>query len=150
MPIYMLKYLLIFLTATVQSQSLQRQCIGSGGSFHETIGQPYSTNTYYDSDISFRPGFQQPIFRIDKVAYSTMKVDIFPNPTTYSVTIKLKDTLKYCIFQVMDISGKNIIFQRIDNLKELKLNCSDWSIGIYFISISDGDRNKYLSKLIKL
>jgi len=145
----MLKYLLIFLTATVQSQSLQRQCFGSG-SLHETIGQPYSTSTYYDSDISFRPGFQQPIFKIDKVAYSTIKVEIFPNPVTYSVMISLKDTLKDCIFRVMNVSGENIIFQRKNNLKELRFNCSDWPIGIYFISISDGDRNKHLSKLIKL
>ena len=86
------------------SQSLQRQSIGSaGGSIYsngtliqQTVGQPYSTNTSYDNGIIYRPGFQQPVFKLDLIKTS-INMDVYPNPATNWVTLKSSKLLKNAI-----------------------------------------------------
>src|ERR1019366_7766054 len=66
----------IFSTTLLEAQSFQRQTIASAGDYtlslgtliQETIGQPYSTQTFDNDKMSFRPGFQQPALSLELIA----------------------------------------------------------------------------------
>src|ERR1700751_3041162 len=86
--------MIIIFSAKSNSQTLQRQSIGCAGTFtntggiviQQTVGQPYSTTTSYTDNVIYRPGFQQPVLKIN-VIHSTISLNLFPNPATNYVTI---------------------------------------------------------------
>lgn len=139
------------------AQSLQRQSIGSlGGSAYtdgmliqHTVGQPYSTNTYYDNGIAYRPGFQQPVFKLSLIKAS-INMDVFPNPATSWVTLRSSKTLKSALFQVVDLNGKLVFKESFNEFTTYTLKCDDWSNGTYVLSLTDQSGNYYSSKLIIL
>jgi len=139
------------------AQTLQRQSIGSGGGniltdgtlIQQSIGQPFGTGTSYTNGISFRPGFQQPVFKVNFI-YSTISLKVFPNPASQMVTIQSQDLLKDIVIQVLDISGKLMIQEHISEFISYSFNCENWANGIYMISVSDSGKNEYSSKLIIL
>lgn len=145
------------LPGTAYAQSLQRQCIGSGGNFmfsdgaliQQTVGQPYSTQTRYEDNITYRPGFQQPVFRVSLIR-SNISMDVFPNPATNWVTLKSSKTLINARIQVFDIAGKLLVDQRVDEFNSYTLNCEEWGNGMYVIALNDDAKNSYSSKLIIL
>ncbi|MGB3946981.1 MAG: T9SS type A sorting domain-containing protein [Bacteroidia bacterium] len=139
------------------AQSLQRQSIGSGGgaSFsdgvlvQQTVGQPYSTNTSYDNGIDYRPGFQQPVFKVSLIKTS-INMDVFPNPATSWVTLKSSKTLTNAFFQVVDLNGRLVFKENFNEFNSYTLKCDDWSNGTYLLSLTDQSGNSYSSKLIIL
>lgn len=139
------------------AQSLQRQSIGSaGGSVYyngtlvqQTVGQPYATNTSYDDGIIYRPGFQQPVFKVDLIKTS-INMDVYPNPATSWVNLKSSKMLTSATFQVVDINGKLIFKETFNEFDSYTLKCDDWSNGTYVLSLSDQAGNYYSSKLIIL
>lgn len=149
--------LLIVSQPNAVAQTLQRQSIGSAGSYiytegtlvQQTIGQPYSTATKYDDNITYRPGFQQPVFKINLI-HTNINLDVFPNPATNWVILKTSKTLTNVKIQVVDITGKLIINQDVEEFKSHTINCEQWPNGTYVISLSDGGKNSYSSKLIIL
>lgn len=159
----LLKQYVLFLSLTVfilsysEAQTLQRQCIGSGGTYmldngliiQQTVGQPYATNTSYSDGITYRPGFQQPIFKI-KLIHSTISLNVFPNPATSWVTLQCENILKDVIIRVVDITGKLLIEEKIAEFKIYSFNCDEWVNGTYLITASDSQHNSYSSKLIIL
>ncbi|MES2592353.1 MAG: T9SS type A sorting domain-containing protein [Bacteroidota bacterium] len=152
-----LAFFVVFILGYGTAQTLQRQCIGSGGTFmvdngvliQQTVGQPYATNTNYSDGITYRPGFQQPIFKI-KLIHSTISLNVFPNPATSWVTLQCDNILKDVIIRVVDIAGKLLIEEKIAEFKSYTLNCEDWINGTYLITASDSQNNSYSSKLMIL
>ena len=153
--IFFILFILFGFINQINSQVLQRECVASGGTFmssdgiliQQTIGQPYSTNTYYSNEISYRPGFQQPVFKIQLIQ-STINLSVFPNPATRLVTIQSKDgSIKDVIIQVIDMSGRVLINQQISEFKSYSFNCEDWANGIYIISLSGSQSKRYSAKL---
>lgn len=148
---------LVSLHNKVTAQSLQRQSVSCAGGYiytegtlvRQTIGQPYSTTTKYNDNITYRPGFQQPIFKINLI-HTNINLDVFPNPATNWVTLKSSKSLSNVKIQVVDISGKLIVSQEVEEFKSHTLNCEEWPNGTYVISLSDGGQNGYSSKLIIL
>lgn len=148
---------ILYLPHTAYAQSLQRQGIGSAGNYmfsdgaliQQTVGQPYSTQTSYEDNITYRPGFQQPIFKVNLIR-SNISMDVFPNPATNWVTLKSSKTLLNARIQVFDIAGKLLVDQHIDEFKSYTLNCQEWGNGIYVITLADDAKNSYSSKLIIL
>lgn len=139
------------------SQTLQRQCIASGGTYmlnegtliQQTVGQPYATNAYYSKEIGFRPGFQQPVSKM-KVMHSAISLNVFPNPATTLVTVQSSVMLKDAIIQVNDMAGKIVIRQQIIEFTSYSFNCENLANGFYTISVADGGKNVCSSKLIIL
>lgn len=140
-----------------KAQTLQRQCVGSGGTYmftegtliQQTVGQPYATNTNYTDDITYRPGFQQPLFKINLIR-TTINLDVFPNPATNWVTMKSTKTLTNVTLHVVDITGKLLIDEHMDEFNTYTFNCEEWKNGIYVISLVDVQNNNYSSRLIIL
>ncbi len=146
--------LLVFFSKA-EAQSLRRQCIASTGSattgngttVQQTIGQPYGTSSYYSTTTRFNPGFLQPVFSIENVK-ACINATIFPNPASNQITIETTLILEDVILQIVDISGKLVLNEKMNEFKSYSVDCSSWSNGVYLISLSDSKNNLYSSKLI--
>lgn len=145
------------------AQTLKRQCIASTGNsssmlpspigeglgvrFQQTIGQPYGTTSYYSDKTRYNPGFQQPVFSVE-IIKSSINATVFPNPTSNQVTIETTLVLENVIIQIIELSGKLVLNEKINEFKSYTINCADWSNGVYLITLSDSKNNLYSSKLI--
>ncbi|MCK5539196.1 MAG: T9SS type A sorting domain-containing protein [Bacteroidales bacterium] len=152
--------IVVFVTAETIAQSVQRQSVASTGSYlynngylvQQTIGQPYSTTTFYSNKLGFRPGFQQfpssISLKLQEDTFTNINLKVYPNPATYTVTIESSETINDVLFQVVDINGKLILNEKINEMKTHSINCETWINGVYFISLSNNQNNKYSTKLI--
>jgi len=139
----------------VFAQTLKRQCIASAGNcmlvngnmVQQTIGQPYGTTSYYNNKIRYNPGFQQPVFSLETIK-SSINATVFPNPTSNQITIETALVLENVIIQIMELSGKLVLNEKINQFKSYTINCAAWSNGVYLIALSDSKNNLYSSKLI--
>lgn len=153
--IYIGSIILLAFFSTGDAQTLKRQCVASTGSYvsengttlQQTIGQPYGTTSYYSNTTRFNPGFLQPVFRIENIK-SSIEATIFPNPTSNQVTIESSIILENVIIQIVDINGKILLNQKINEFKTYTVDCSNWSSGVYLISLADSKSSLYSSKLI--
>ncbi|MES2287856.1 MAG: T9SS type A sorting domain-containing protein [Bacteroidota bacterium] len=148
-------FILLVFFSTVDAQTLKRQCVASTGNYvsengvtlQQTIGQPYGTTPYYSNTTRFTPGFLQPVFRIENIK-SSIDAKVFPNPTSNQVTIESSIILENVVIQIVDITGKILLNQKIAEFKTYAIDCSNWSTGAYVISLADSKNSLYSSKLI--
>lgn len=137
------------------AQTLKRQCIASTGNcilengttVQQTIGQPYGTTSFYTNKTRYNPGFQQPVFSVETIK-SSINATVFPNPASNQITIETNLTLENVIIQIIELSGKLVLNEKINEFKSYTINCADWSNGVYLITLSDSKNNLYSSKLI--
>jgi hypothetical protein len=151
----MKSYLLPFVVFTLAqltclAQSVQRQTTSSAGSSsvdQKIIGQPYGTNTYDSDKLSYRPGFQQPVFKVEPISVG-LNLSVFPNPATDMVTITSKVIITKAEVRVTDANGKLLFKQDFEELKECKINCQNWMDAAYFITVTNDKSKTYTAKLI--
>lgn len=72
--------------------------------------------------------------------------DIFPNPATDRLNIKLYDALLPAAVEIVDVSGRTVFTQTV-NTAETELDISNLQSGIYFVWIPLSG-NKHVRKLI--
>ena len=115
---------------------------GSGGTVSYTLGQPvYTTNTSTNGAVA--QGVQQP-FEISVVtAFAETKdielnVSAYPNPTTTSLTLKIKAIAKLNTnsmrYQLYNIDGKLIEEKAIENAETI-INFSNLAPSSYFLKV---------------
>lgn len=147
--------ILVFDFSLLKAQSLERQTISSTGSsifsegtlIRQTIGQPYNTSTNYSNNITYRPGFQQPIFKTT-IIRNNLSLKVFPNPAAEYLTIESSSLIKNATITIIDNAGKLVFTDKLELLDKYQLNCSIFANGAYFVSVYD-DNGKYFSaKLI--
>ncbi len=154
----LLLFAILVSVETTQAQSIQRQSVASAGTYmmadgimvQQTVGQPYSTVGFYSDELSVHPGYQQSLtMGIDVIdAPLDMHLSLFPNPTSNSVTIECSDVINDAVLQIVDMSGKLIMSEKIAALKTYQIDCQTWNNGFYMISIIDSKNNRHTSKLI--
>lgn len=151
----------VLLTAIeAAAQNVQRQCISTTGTSAitveegvvvlQTVGQPYSTAAYYDSDLGHRPGFQQySKLNLEQLS-STFRivVNLYPNPASEAVTIESQEAIRNASLTVTDMSGKTILQEKFGELHTHTIDCAEWANGVYFIILSDDQNSRSSSKLI--
>lgn len=148
--IYCLMVMLVILPTSLIGQSVKRQTIGSYGTsgmnnnaiIGQTIGQPFATVIYSDSQVSFAPGFQQPMsYKKNTVSplLDLMSVDVFPNPAQHGFKIESQEPLQDAKIQIADIQGRLIMSKQIAEFESLTVNSSSWESGVYFITILTKD-----------
>ncbi len=78
------------------------------------------------------------------------KLDIFPNPVTNDFTIKIPP-MEGGTLQIVDMNGKVVYKRVLDSisLKGITLSSAGWMAGIYFVSITDGEKVLY-GKVLKI
>lgn len=142
--------LLILAYTNSSAQSVKRQSISSYGSVYaadklnvsQTAGQSYNTTSSSEKKEAILQGFQQPnTFLIEEVTSDIpqeLNLIVYPNPATYSVTLKSDTEMEQSLIQVTDISGKQIYTEKVSNMSQHSINCEMWTNGIYLITITDG------------
>ena len=80
--------------------------------FNQTIGQSSLTNLFDAGKIALAQGFQHNLLRANIITQSAfgMKIDIYPNPTSGKVYLKILDDnpLMPLRIQLITMDGKNI------------------------------------------
>lgn len=146
---------LISVFSSSNAQSLTRQTTASSGNYvlsdgtliQQTIGQPYNTETFYSEEISYRPGFQQPVFGIVQLK-SDISLKIFPNPAANYVTIEALEIVDDVALSLIDNLGKLILSEHIAQLKSHRLDCTNLANGPYFINVTNPENKTFSAKLI--
>jgi hypothetical protein len=62
-------------------------------------------------------------------------IKVYPNPATNVVTISNLPTNADCTCMVFDVFGKIIFNSKSTNNNQLKIDCSSWSAGNYYLKI---------------
>jgi len=144
------------LTAHVSSsaQSVQRQCVASGGItgkvdgvyLGQTVGQCYSTA----GTSSLHPGFQQSLLFRQALStdFGIPPLTVYPNPASCFFTIASTEELKEVLIQVVDLNGRIIFSQKFSGLTPCQIDCRDWSDGLYAVNITDSSFHARTAKLI--
>jgi hypothetical protein len=125
---------------------------GTGGKVSYSIGQ--IAYTYASgSNGSVSQGVQQP-FEIstlgtDEFPTITLEMNVYPNPTTSNVTLKIGDfSTENLSFQLFDIAGKQIYESEIST-SETSIIMENLTASIYFLNIIDANKTIKTFKIIK-
>ena len=76
------------------------------------------------------------------------KIDIYPNPTSSTLTINLKTNPKNATYQIFDVSGKEVLFGSLLKAKN-SIPVAGLKNGIYLIQVNEEGSIK-TSKLLKI
>ncbi len=139
----------------LRAQSLERQTIASAGDYtlslgtiiQETIGQPYSTQTFNNSELSYRPGFEQPALSLELIA-SNLTLKLFPNPTSDFINMTTPEVIENVTIRICDNNGKLVMNRNIGQLKSYQVDCAQFLNGLYMITISAPNSKSFSAKLI--
>lgn len=128
---------------------------GSGGSVSFSIGQiDYITATGTNGSVS--QGLQQPIeistLSGTQFTQINLQMAVYPNPTTAFVYLKIDHSesfdLEQLAFQLVDINGKEIIYQKIYT-SETQISLENLAATIYFLKVSENNKTIKTFKIIK-
>jgi hypothetical protein len=129
------------------AQVVERDVISSTGDFYSngsgqlsvTIGEIITT-TISDGINELTQGFHQAIITVTNIENHSIdfEMNVFPNPTSKSVTIIVKELKDNISLTLYGVDGKIILTERIRSL-ETKLNVEQFANGVYFLNlIKDG------------
>ncbi len=65
------------------------------------------------------------------------QLEIFPNPTSGILTLRMLSSLGYRQVEVLNLQGQKLIQQSWNTSEILSLNLSDWSKGVYLLKIEN-------------
>jgi len=127
------------------------EATGNGGSGSYTVGQSvYTTNT--GTNASIAQGVQQP-FEISVVAglEDSNEIDLifyaYPNPATEYIKLK-SGKAENLTYRLYDINGKLLENKKIES-NETNIVMSNFANAIYFLKISDNNKEVKTFKIIK-
>lgn len=125
---------------------------GSGGKVSYSIGQVgYTTNTGTAGSVA--QGTQQPFeiltMGVDNYSNITLKMVVFPNPTTEFVTLQIANlAIENLEYQVFDFQGRLIENKEIAT-SETRINMQNLPSATYLVKISDKNKLLKTFKIIK-
>ena len=149
----------IVLTTMAFSQTANPELVSSGGdSFSNTtylldwsIGECV-TATHSEGDYVITQGFYQEgdiITSVEEFTEQGININIYPNPTTNFVELKTgSPEIENMQYSVTDINGKILQNEEVTNETE-QLNFSNYSNGVYFLTITQENQVIKSFKIIK-
>lgn len=123
---------------------------GSGGSVSLSIGQiDYQNNSGSNGNIN--QGVQQPfeLFPLSIPENSPYTIELFPNPTTEFLSLKISDANAFSMYRIFDMNGKVIINGTI-NSTQLMINLKHVAAGEYHLVLESNIGQSYTYKINKL
>lgn len=141
----MKKFILILGLSVVSSINAQQNTVasggdanGSGGSVSYSLGQiDYQTNSGSNGIVT--QGNQQPyeiyLAELNEL-YSTIAIDVFPNPTTSIINIVVDAELSNSVwtYELVDLNGKLISTSPLKS-KETQIDLHQLATNQYFLNI---------------
>lgn len=135
---------------------------GAEGVITDSLGNVYITGFYLDG-CSFpgtpitltSAGFEDILVaRLDNISVSVSENDInqdqliYPNPAKDEVTVDIGRETN-CTIRVFNLQGE-AIFKTITNERQIKIDVSNYPLGIYFIVVTNGKGYNMTKKLLKI
>lgn len=118
---------------------------GNDGKFYFFGGSGYNDLWRYTVDSAC--GSCTPTLGLNELNYQSESIWVYPNPAKDKVTIKLKDFSMHGTLEICNMLGKTIFIEKLCNESEIEINVADFSQGIYFVKVVDGEKS-YCRKLI--
>ena len=138
-----------------QAQTIVRQTIGSiGGStatnsiyVASSVGQSFDV-TSSSAGFQYTPGFIQPQqLRLSQEA-KQLSVQVFPNPSSDLVNIHSDFDVASVQLVVTDVQGRIVYQTTITSNILSTIDCSAWTKGTYFVTLSAAEYKPQTTKLI--
>jgi hypothetical protein len=76
------------------------------------------------------------------------ELKIYPNPTSHRLMIE--STLPLINCTLMDLGGRQVIFDKINGLLDVDLDVSGIGNGVYFLKVTDENGKSHVKKIVKL
>ena len=117
----------------------------SGGSFNSLV-----TYTTYPNSNAFLTVFETHTTNIAEVHSKNNKAEIYPNPTTEKINIKLSRSISdHYRIVISNIMGKQVYDHILQNHEEyLAVSINNWQTGMYYVEVMDEDGYRSVQKLI--
>jgi Secretion system C-terminal sorting domain len=150
--------LLFFIsTSIVFAQTVEREVISSNGNFYSngagqlstTLGEPIISTVNSASNI-LTQGFHQTLITITAIEdnQAEYEMNIYPNPTSENITIKIKELKEDIQYTIYTISGKLVSNNQIIAL-ETKLSIAHFARGQYFLNVIEENKIIKTYQIIK-
>ena len=111
--------------------------------------EAYSTSPSDTANITYLDNFfayPESVPNIEK----NNSLRISPNPFNNSTILELDDNVQLpCSYIIYDVTGRAIKEKQTINMRSVLIDVSDIVAGIYFIQLTDKERNVYTTKLLK-
>ena len=145
-------YALQFSYAQETNPASGGEAAGSGGTVSYTIGQLVYTNPSTASG-SLNQGIQQSIEFVTlsnpELTAVTLKAVTYPNPTTESITLALKDAdLTGLSYVMVDLLGR-LVNKGTVSKAETKIGMKSLPIGVYILRVQQNNQALKTFKIIK-
>ncbi len=75
---------------------------------------------------------------------------IFNNPIEDFLSVSFKDDKQVRTVQLIDMSGRILLEKQAENKGRIKLDCSDFKRGVYFLKVVENHNTYSIQKLIKI
>lgn len=154
---YIFTILLLAITIIGNSQTIDRSVVSSNGDHFAngsaqlsiTIGEVV-TETVSNGTNELTQGFHQTNIVITNIEdhESNVEMNIFPNPTMESITIKLKELENGLTITMHTIEGKVLLNKKVNAL-ETKLNLNAFAKGTYFVNVLKAKKLVKTFKILK-
>lgn len=142
-------FLMLIINNLAQSQTISKQVIGASGKtlsnsnlkVSYTVGEPVvglMTAGGNQLGNGYYPAMDLQALSIDDVSLN-VEIKVYPNPTSQSLYVSHPE---YNLFSILiaDINGKQIYAGTIE--KEVPLDVSSYTQGMYLITIENKESNK--------
>jgi hypothetical protein len=150
-------FLFLIIALSCGAQEIEREVIVVGGNFYSntagqlstTIGEPV-ISTYIGVNNVLTQGFQQTNITVIGIAdyQSDFEMNLYPNPVSDFITIKIKELKENISFNIYTVEGKIILNQPLIKI-ETKLNIAALANGNYFVNISENTDILKTYKIVK-
>lgn len=123
--------------------------------FNVTIGTKPGSKIKVDEDIPYQlietPNVSNSINKLNKIGLdkNTNSSAVFPNPSSAVSSLYLSDYENVLEVVIYDIKGQQMI-KILPSVQQFELNTSNWSNGLYQISIRRNNNNSENLRLIKI
>lgn len=81
--------------------------------------------------------------------FNVKQISIYPNPVKEKLILKSASKAENLNLKILNIEGKLLITKNLEFEKEISIDVSQLSKGIYFLNIEDKEGNKTIKKFIK-
>ena len=151
---------MIFMSIDGQAQEQQQYVFASQGNYTEsgdmsvswTIGDSFIT-TVESSDGTLTQGFQQSFLKIKKVQnieLASFNAQVFPNPTSGILNVRLEDEVKEYTMEILDVTGK-LMHKSNENQRLVEMDMTSYASGQYFIRLFNlNEKTMSIFEIIKL
>jgi hypothetical protein len=155
--ILVLGFVLVVLTINAQSISQDLVCTAGDSFTNDTYQLDWSigelvTETYTVSQITLTQGFHQGDLLVTNIDENTssefLNIKAFPNPTKDLINLSGYENHSDLQFTISDLSGKVLQNGKILSENE-QLNFSNYSVGMYFITIQQNNKIVKTIKIVK-